>query len=655
MSLFGALFSGVSGLQSQSSAMGAIADNVTNVNTIGYKGTNVNFKTLVTAQVSLTQYSPGGVQSAPRQNIDIQGLLQATTSSTDVGISGAGFFVTSASSTTGDNSLFTYTRAGSFKVDNEGFLQNVGGGYMQGWPLSFYDGTASAKTVTVGNNTFMKAYIRENGDKVIINDNIIDPNNLRPMNLQTIGGTASPTTTMSVGANLPALANINHQERVNALIFDSLGNPHNISYNFVKREANQWSSTIEQPAQSAVITQKTQKGEVYYAGGRIDFNEEAQLPLSGRFLFEGHGANTFEITMDPADGATDDMDGGNIATANRTVSQVLDQVAATINHKMIEMYGGDPNDATNPAGRPPDPPGTWARRISGENGITFDNVSPTDALTFSIDTSDPANVPQDATGKSIVFQNRPGGYSIPPLDGGTFPDDAAYAWYDLEGVNLDPASDPNSPASYGTAHLGLAAITFAGNGVPAALFGRDPSESPSPKFNVEIVWANGAENMEAGNPSSPAIETFFGNYNTPDGITQMSGDFQLNYLQQNGAKFGNFAGVSIGSDGIVTALFDNGVTRPVFMIPLASFTNPNGLQSLSGNVWIATDFSGNPTLREAGTAGAGLINAATLEASTVDLGTEFTRMITTQRAYSSAAKIITTADDMLSELLNIKR
>ena len=61
----------------------------------------------------------------------------------------------------------------------------------------------------------------------------------------------------------------------------------------------------------------------------------------------------------------------------------------------------------------------------------------------------------------------------------------------------------------------------------------------------------------------------------------------------------------IGKDGVVTALFDNGVTRPVFQIPLATFTNPNGLQSLSGNVWIATDFSGNPTLRQPGDAGAG--------------------------------------------------
>ncbi len=170
---------------------------------------------------------------------------------------------------------------------------------------------------------------------------------------------------------------------------------------------------------------------------------------------------------------------------------------------------------------------------------------------------------------------------------------------------------------------------------------------------IGIVWAGSPANKIDRARTCDA--SFFVRALTPDGLTQLSGDFQLNYLQQNGAKFGNFAGVSIGTDGIVTALFDNGVTRPVFMIPVATFTNPNGLQSLSGNTWISTDFSGNPTLREAGDAGAGQINSAALESSTVDLGEEFTRMITTQRAYSSAAKVITTSDQMLDELLSIKR
>ncbi len=632
MSLFGALFSGVSGLQSQSSAMGAISDNVTNVNTIGYKATTVNFKTLITAQTSLTQYSPGGVQSSPRQGIDIQGLLQATTSSTDVGISGAGFFVTNGVASAGPNDLFTYTRAGSFKVDREGYLQNVGGGYLQGWPLSFYDGTLSAKQVQVGNNTFMKAYIQSSGDAIIINDNVIDSTNLRPMNLQTIGGTASPTTTMNIGANLPSGALLNAQERVNAQIFDSLGNPSNVSYNFVKTAANKWAATVEQPAKSAVITQLTQSSEVYYAAGRIDLDPTAELPLTGQFNFNVNGS-AFNIILSNTAGSDDGV--STIDTTSRSISQILDEMADLVDAQMVTAYGGAG------VGDAPSPPGNWCRRVSGENGITFDQASTVD-MTFGVE---PTALVVDANNKQLVFQNDTAGYTVPGLDDGDDTTDFIYAWYDLTGVI----------GATGVPQRGIPAIEFAGNGTPAKLFDRDASEAPSPKFTIEIVWANGAENMEEGIQNSPAIETFFGNYNTPDGLTQLSGNFQLNYLQQNGAKFGNFAGVSIGGDGIVTALFDNGVTRPVFMIPLASFTNPNGLQSLSGNSWIATDFSGNPTLREAGDAGAGKVNSATLETSTVDLGTEFTRMITTQRAYSSAAKIITTADDMLSELLNIKR
>lgn len=145
-----------------------------------------------------------------------------------------------------------------------------------------------------------------------------------------------------------------------------------------------------------------------------------------------------------------------------------------------------------------------------------------------------------------------------------------------------------------------------------------------------------------------------GNTNVADGMTQFAGSYQINFISQNGAQFGNFAGVSIGSDGIVTALFDNGVTRPVFMIPVATFVNPNDMESMTGNVYIETDFSGMPTVREAGEGGAGDVTGAALESSTVDLGEEFTSMIVTQRAYSAAAKIITTADEMLDELLRIK-
>ncbi|TAN49195.1 MAG: flagellar hook-basal body complex protein, partial [Rhodospirillales bacterium] len=148
---------------------------------------------------------------------------------------------------------------------------------------------------------------------------------------------------------------------------------------------------------------------------------------------------------------------------------------------------------------------------------------------------------------------------------------------------------------------------------------------------------------------------FLGNTDLADGMTQLSGNYQVTYITQDGAKFGNFSGVSIGDDGVVTALFDNGVRRPVFQIPVATFVNPNGLDSLTGNTYIETDTSGAYTLRSAKEAGAGGIASASLESSTVDLGEEFTNMIITQRAYSASAKIITTTDQMLDELVNIKR
>ncbi len=207
MSLYGALFSGVSGLASESSAMGAIADNISNVNTVGYKGTDVNFNTLVTQQVSLTQYSPGGVESAPRAAVDVQGLLQATSSSTDMAISGQGFFIVSSTAQpSSQGGQFAYTRAGSFIPNQNGYLQNASGYYLQGWPLTATDNSAAAKPseVNINGTTYMTAYKNADGTFHYINQNIVSPTDLQSLNLNTIGGTAQATSSVTMGANLPS-------------------------------------------------------------------------------------------------------------------------------------------------------------------------------------------------------------------------------------------------------------------------------------------------------------------------------------------------------------------------------------------------------------------------------------------------------------------
>ena len=108
--------------------------------------------------------------------------------------------------------------------------------------------------------------------------------------------------------------------------------------------------------------------------------------------------------------------------------------------------------------------------------------------------------------------------------------------------------------------------------------------------------------------------------------------------------------MQVAKDGTVTALFSNGLSQDVYKIPIATFTNPDGLGQVTGNAYIATKHSGAASVNLASTGGAGSITAQSLEGSTVDLATEFTNLITTQRAYSASARIITTADQMLQQL-----
>ena len=138
-------------------------------------------------------------------------------------------------------------------------------------------------------------------------------------------------------------------------------------------------------------------------------------------------------------------------------------------------------------------------------------------------------------------------------------------------------------------------------------------------------------------------------------ITQLAGDSTTSALTTNGTEFGGLTKVEVGKDGVVTAIYNNGDTRKLAQVALATFINANGLTPVSGNAFQVSTASGNFSLKAPGAGGAGELEPDTLEASTVDLAQEFTGLITTQRAYSAASKIITTADQMLQELLQIKQ
>ena len=188
MSLYGALFGGVSGLSAQSSKIGAISDNIANVNTIGYKQATATFSSLVVNSSSAVSYQTGGVRAGTRLDIDKQGLLQSTQSSTDLAISGGGFFVVRAvpdGSGGGTATTPLYTRAGSFTPDSLGNFVNAQGFFLQGWPLD-RNGLLPGEVGNLNTTAFTNF------------------DSLRPVNVESASGVAQGTSTISLGANLRA-------------------------------------------------------------------------------------------------------------------------------------------------------------------------------------------------------------------------------------------------------------------------------------------------------------------------------------------------------------------------------------------------------------------------------------------------------------------
>ncbi len=545
MSLFGAMTSGVSGLVAQSSAMGAIADNITNVNTIGYKNTKTDFQSLVTKQTAATFYSAGGVQARPLQLNDVQGLMQSSTSQTDMGISGAGYFVVNNSSRPSINSEFLFTRAGSFYQDNEGYLRNTAGFYLQGWP-----------TDPEGN-----VMLPPGSNAGRTNENIISTDFLQTVNLSRVGGTASPTSKISIGANLPSQSEAGDSHKVDVQFFDSLGTANGVSFEYVKTAANEWDVRVEPAAGTATLNLYNAQGAIHKSVGQLEFTGAPATGLTFALQDGGGTATTFEVVATAGAGAPGNVE---VVVGGLSTIDAAREIAEAVN-------GVAPGLASIKSGTAP----ILLLHGSASHGFQVTNLAG-------------------------VVQTAP------------------FA------VARTEATDPS--------------IRFDADGLPVA-------------FNVASMSVDGFTN----GAELPPVALDFGNLGESNGMTQFGAEFTPAFIQQNGARFGVYSGVTISPDGVVTALFDNGELRPIYKIPLATFVNPNGLSSRSGNAWIATEASGNPTLRSADDGPAGQIQQEALEASTVDIGEEFTDMIMVQRAYSAATKIISTADEMLEELVRIKR
>lgn len=180
----------------------------------------------------------------------------------------------------------------------------------------------------------------------------------------------------------------------------------------------------------------------------------------------------------------------------------------------------------------------------------------------------------------------------------------------------------------------------------------ETTETNDQKFAMEFKTGN-YPNYPAKINVSMKTSTMYDNGGTPT-IAGKAGDYKSNYA---GRKVGTMSGVSIQTDGKIYAAYDNGTTKLLGQIAVANFANPSGLEKVGENLYQTTQNSGAfDGIGDDVTAdGIGKMNTGVLEMSNVDLSTEFTEMITTQRGFQANSRIITVSDTMLEELTNLKR
>ncbi|EMY34105.1 hypothetical protein D477_011451 [Arthrobacter crystallopoietes BAB-32] len=138
-------------------------------------------------------------------------------------------------------------------------------------------------------------------------------------------------------------------------------------------------------------------------------------------------------------------------------------------------------------------------------------------------------------------------------------------------------------------------------------------------------------------------------------VSGYAGLANVSVTGQNGSPAGTLESFTLGKDGTITGSFSNGDKVAVGRIAMANFANPGGLEKAGGSTYRATGNSGNPEVGTAGTAGLGQLSSGYLEMSNVDLSQEFTNLIVAQRGFQSNARMITTSDEVLQELTNLKR
>ncbi|MFW0743447.1 flagellar hook-basal body complex protein [Aliarcobacter butzleri] len=723
--MIGALWTGVSGLASQTTAIDNESNNVANVNTVGYKASRISFAD----QIYQNQIGKGSyVQDA--EKLFTQGSMKVTGVDYDVALQGDGFFTVINKNTLGTAETF-YTRAGNLRMGDSGTLQTADGYEVQGWAMSSIDEKNDVVSTNSNATRFTSAFTKNIDSAIIKHNDYIETIAAKTTNVDET--TKSDSTAVFSGAGQKTKASklkdielatenysnllTKYQEDPDASSKGSISQVSQVNFrtgvpptSIIGKEGDSIKVVINGNTytQPFVVTKST---ETYRTDiwNSLDATERTLYGLVDPATISGLPAANQEVEIAKydkiagkietykamADKISNSGSGGMVAylaknTSNPTLdtldpngtyeasTEISDMLQGIIQIKSLipgtEFKITEVSETTT--GTDTTVKGTYqstATAVMGTGKAALEDAR--DALSRLVTGNQQSvyttqDLYGDATAAtstreykfSITIYDKDLGYDIPvPNDGNVPPNAVPIVINAGTGVTLDDiVTEINNQTTASGPQLGdyitaknvngyLVIETNDGNydvEFDAALTYIDPTHPTNPVTDDTLIEVNpdysgrkgaGAEFMEI---TTRVDQT----------STQSSLQLRLDKLGISDSKFGSF---SVDETGLIT-ITEGGVQYAVGQVSIARFTNNQGLLAVGNNNFQATQESGKAIYSTNNNNTAGM-QGKTLELSEADLSESLVNLMVFQRAFEANAKSITTADEMLTTLINLKR
>ncbi|MFN8651588.1 MAG: flagellar hook-basal body complex protein [Gemmatimonadales bacterium] len=692
------LFAGVSGLRNHQTRMDVIGNNIANVNTVAFKASRVTFAEAF-AQLLQGASRPPGDQGGinPIQiglgskigSIDqnfSQGNLESTGLNTDLAIQGDGLFVLS------DGSRSYYTRAGNFQLDANGKLVSPANGFkVQGINADSSGNISTGSAITDIELPFGQKSPAQATSSVTLTGNLDSRQQPLGTVLATQGkvyGIETSASNAGAGSDVSGLyANGAANSQIFGMVPDSttvtLSDGTNTqTFTYVKSDTGVGTFDFH--------SLKDLVAEINAAFGAGGFNTltAAQNNATGAIGFTATSAINLNITSsNPALLKALGAANGSLAAAATGTSDQFSHVATTGDlltslrngaGQSLGLAAGNNITIDGNVGGTGVPSGsiavgagtTYGQLMAAINttlGITNITGSAIDPTTGEMTITGDGGTVNALSGVNIhtaaggaaafnaVFDSRAGNY-VERQAATDVTHQAAITVYDSIGtpisLSMTFTKDPTAPNRWlwQAAVPAPAAITGGGSGF--VTFDTDG--------RLETFAYNGGASSLQFDPGSGAtapvdIKLDSGALGDINGLSQFASPSNAVASSQDGYTMGNLQDFSVDSRGVITGYFTNGINQTLAQIALASFNNPSGLLRQGDNMYGESANSGNAIIGFSGTSNQSTITPGALESSNVDLSEEFTNMIIAQRGFQANARVITTADEMLTELVNLKR